>query len=333
VVATASSSAPPRARVRVRPTRAGAVAALLATALLLAAFNTGNNLLYLLSALLAGLLPCSVVLSGRSLRRVDASLLGPEEALVGEAVELAARLRADPPGAAGLSLARAEAGERAALPWLAPGSAATLPLLVEAERRGPLRIATWLECFHPWGLVVARKPGPEAELLVLPRLGPPATAPLRLGVAPEGRPSRVPGRGDDLLEIRDYRPGDDARAMDWKATARLERPMVRQSARDEDRRAAVVVDPSPPALEPAEAVEAVEAAISRAAGTVRELIHAGWSVRLVLPEEEVLGREREHLRALARLVVPPSGLPAGWWSGRVGEGEPVLLVRAAAAGS
>jgi uncharacterized protein (DUF58 family) len=39
--------------------------------------------------------------------------------------------------------------------------------------------------------------------------------------------SRLRGRGLIFEELRNYRPGDDIRAMDWRATARLRKPHVR----------------------------------------------------------------------------------------------------------
>src|SRR6516162_7813238 len=39
--------------------------------------------------------------------------------------------------------------------------------------------------------------------------------------------SRMRGRGLNFEEIRDYRAGDDVRSIDWKVTARLQKPHVR----------------------------------------------------------------------------------------------------------
>ena len=92
------------------------------------------------------------------------------------------------------------------------------------------------------------------------------------------------GRGAEFLQIREYLPGEDARYLDWKATARLERPMIREQARETERRATVVVDPARPAgRRREEGDEAVETAISRAAGALHGLASRGWSLRLVTP--------------------------------------------------
>jgi uncharacterized protein (DUF58 family) len=54
--------------------------------------------------------------------------------------------------------------------------------------------------------------------------------------------SRVRGRGLDFEEVRDYRPGDDVRSIDWKVTARTGRPHTRVFNEERDRPALLVVD-------------------------------------------------------------------------------------------
>jgi uncharacterized protein (DUF58 family) len=54
--------------------------------------------------------------------------------------------------------------------------------------------------------------------------------------------SRLRGRGLNFEEIRDYRPGDDVRTIDWKVTARLQAPHVRVFNEERDRQALLVVD-------------------------------------------------------------------------------------------
>jgi uncharacterized protein (DUF58 family) len=54
--------------------------------------------------------------------------------------------------------------------------------------------------------------------------------------------SRMRGRGLNFEEIRDYRPGDDVRAIDWKVTVRLQKPHVRVFNEERDRQGILVVD-------------------------------------------------------------------------------------------
>src|SRR4029078_12936226 len=54
--------------------------------------------------------------------------------------------------------------------------------------------------------------------------------------------SRVRGRRLTLEEIRDSRSGDDVRQIDWKVTARLQKPHVRVFNEERDRQGLIVVD-------------------------------------------------------------------------------------------
>ncbi|EHM01847.1 hypothetical protein HMPREF9946_01727 [Acetobacteraceae bacterium AT-5844] len=59
------------------------------------------------------------------------------------------------------------------------------------------------------------------------------------------RASRIRGRGLSFEELRAYRPGDDVRLMDWRATARTGRPQTRVFTEERDRPMLLVVDLSP----------------------------------------------------------------------------------------
>ena len=50
------------------------------------------------------------------------------------------------------------------------------------------------------------------------------------------------GAGQDLLSLRDYQPNDDFRAVDWKATARSNRLIVREYAAEDEKRITIFLD-------------------------------------------------------------------------------------------
>lgn len=54
--------------------------------------------------------------------------------------------------------------------------------------------------------------------------------------------SRLRGRGLTFEELREYRPGDDIRSIDWKATARLRKAHVRVYTEERERPVLLVVD-------------------------------------------------------------------------------------------
>ncbi len=61
--------------------------------------------------------------------------------------------------------------------------------------------------------------------------------------APGGaRLTRLRGRGIDFSEVRLYQPGDDARAIDWRVTARKTKPHTKIYREERERPTVVVVD-------------------------------------------------------------------------------------------
>lgn len=106
---------------------------------------------------------------------------------------------------------------------------------VAARSTGPLGLGAW---YHA--------PGDTASLRVLPDM--PAAhrmveAVRRSRFADTGRRMRGPlGLGTDFEAIRDYLPDDDIRQVNWRATARLGRPMSNQYRVEQDRDILCVVD-------------------------------------------------------------------------------------------
>ena len=106
---------------------------------------------------------------------------------------------------------------------------------VAARSTGPLGLGAW---YHSGG--------GEAELRVLPDM--PAAHRLvealrrsRFGEA--GRRVRGPlGLGTDFEAIREYSPDDDFRQVNWRATARLGRPMSNQYRVEQDRDVICLID-------------------------------------------------------------------------------------------
>ncbi len=75
------------------------------------------------------------------------------------------------------------------------------------------------------------------------------------------------GRGHELHSLRDYLPTDSARLVDWKVTARAGHLMVREFAREDERRVMLVLDPfvGPPPAAPGASVTTEQASSERAA--------------------------------------------------------------------
>ncbi|MEM7141532.1 MAG: DUF58 domain-containing protein [Actinomycetota bacterium] len=119
------------------------------------------------------------------------------------------------------------------------------------------------------------------------------------------------GRGLDFADLRDYEPTDDVRHIDWNATARFNRPHVRQFLEDRDHTAWFLVDRSASmAFGPdgrtkadvlAEFVSSMAMLLTRAGNRVGAVL---WNNRhdLTVPP----GRSRNQVLRLAdALLAPP----------------------------
>ncbi len=122
------------------------------------------------------------------------------------------------------------------------------------------------------------------------------------------------GAGHDLHSLRDYQPQDDMRHIDWKATARTSRLVVREFASEDERRVQLVFDTRlpPDAHTGDEAREAFarrfERGVTLAASLVAHFLEERAEVRLTLGAEAgMYGAGREHLYVCLRrlaLIAP-----------------------------
>ena len=69
-------------------------------------------------------------------------------------------------------------------------------------------------------------------------------ATVRHGVRAGTRLSKLRGRGIDFSEVRLYQPGDDIRTIDWRVTARKNKPHTKVFREERERPTLVVVDQS-----------------------------------------------------------------------------------------
>jgi uncharacterized protein (DUF58 family) len=89
------------------------------------------------------------------------------------------------------------------------------------------------------------------------------------------------GRGSDLYRIRDYEPGDSARHVDWKATAKSGELKVREYTREDDRSLCIIFDnPAPGALDGPQ----YERAINLAASIAWHFFQENTELRFAAPE-------------------------------------------------
>lgn len=292
-----------RRRVRARPTREGAWFLLLLLAVVLAALNTGNNLLYMVLGSLLAALVLNNVLAEWNLRGLRLERRLPDEAWAGRgapgaivvhnarrlgaAWSLGVQERGGEPGApiaTGRAL-RVGAGERVEVPtrWTFP-------------ERGEVRLEVLVvESTFPFGLMRRWRELPApAALLVFPRPEP-GLARRRMSGAGRARPQQArAGTGGEFRGLRPYVAGDPLRDLHWPTTARTGKPMVvvrNQEVSDE-----VVVD----VME--RDGPAWERSLSRAAGQVMHHAGAGHAVGLRMGGRVLAARTgdawRRHLLGL-----------------------------------
>ena len=91
--------------------------------------------------------------------------------------------------------------------------------------------------------------GPYVELgdllaLRIRRLPPRRRTPLRRGHLAGARTTKLRGRGVDFSEVRLYQPGDDVRSIEWRVTARKNKPHTKVFREERERPVLIVVDQS-----------------------------------------------------------------------------------------
>jgi uncharacterized protein (DUF58 family) len=251
--------------------------------LILAAVNTGNNLLFMiLGCCLAGIL-ISGVLSRAVLTKVELKFDLPERIFAEQPVLAEIELRNEKQLWPSFSLrvvgeskkGRAEILTR---PVFFPYIPRMTGVRQKVELRFPRRGAYHQDAFgirtrFPFGFFEkTRQVESQVDIVVYPRVEPTETFYEVLPLLSGEIASHFRGRGHELHSLRQYQSTDNARFVDWKVTARSGRLMVREFAREDERRVMLVLDPfiGPPRadlgpLAAAEHEERFERAVSMAA--------------------------------------------------------------------
>ena len=133
---------------------------------------------------------------------------------------------------------------------VAPARAQTVQVPLTPAVRGDrgLGVPVALEA-GPLGLVRRRVLGPSGQTLrVYPDtrrfLSRDALDPRRLVASLGIRPARRRGDGSEFDSLREYTPGDDPRRLDWAASARRGRPVVKQYRHERNHTVIIAVDAS-----------------------------------------------------------------------------------------
>ena len=276
---------PPR---RLRPTRAGWSFFLLLFGVGFAALNTGNNLMYLVLALMLAFLVLSGLLSEASLRgirvrrRLPREMFAERDARIALEIHNAQRLTAlavvveDRVSDAG---ARDRAAGRCFALRIAPGATETRSYRLRPMRRGRLAFRGFVVITRfPFGLfsksLVIEAP---ETVLVYPAVDPlpPPAPPGDAARHGDARAHEIAGASAVAAGLRSYTPGDPRRRIHWRASLRSASLLVRdlESERDAEVEVHLHTGGRP-------AADVFEGRVRRAASEIVCLLDAGRRVAL-----------------------------------------------------
>ncbi len=258
-------------------TTGGAIMLVLVAIVGFSAWNTANNLLFLVLSFMTAAMIVGFIAGGVCLNKLEVKMRFPETIFAGEEapilVNLSNKKRLFPSYSVvaevrGTERAESIAAEdiRSLLPGFiarrlvkAPIIRRTLDYFVHVprnsereskslhvfERRGRFLIKNFeLSTKFPFGFFRHRRrlPAKETELLVFPALVPLDNQVDALQIESGAVPSNRRGSGQDLLALRDYQPNDDLRRIDWKATARTRHLTVREFLAEDDTKVTIILD-------------------------------------------------------------------------------------------
>jgi uncharacterized protein (DUF58 family) len=275
-------------RVRFRLTKQGAVLLLLTTGFTLGALNTGTNLLYFVTALSLNLFLLNALVAWSGLRGLVVGRRAPARVVQGESFEVHLEVRhAKARGRAFPFEVRERPPKklvatrpRVLVVGLGAGEQACVGYVTACRRRG---WHAWrgveLASLAPFGLLEFRmRVSLPWRVLVLP---PVHTVNGRIlqqqPVSAESAARRLVFTAelrDQFRSLREHRPGDDVRAIHWRATARRGAPVVKEFERTAPDSTLVLLDLV--ACDP----EVQDAAVAAAASLHAALARGGERVAL-----------------------------------------------------
>jgi len=273
-----------------------------------AAINTGNNLFYLILALMLSLIVISGLLSEQCLRRLEFQRYLPDLIMANEPATATLSItnhNAHLPSFSLrlLDLVEDQEVDRGLFVSHLPARRSLLlsyPLM--ATKRGRIKLqAVRAETLFPFGLFLKRaRYEAEADILVGPPIKPLS---LRfvddLVTAGQAQPLPRRGPGTQLYNLRLYRPGDDSRTIHWMTTARTSQLIVRETEIEDQRRVTVTLS----IVAPDQSDDLFERTVTFAASLLWNLSERGYPLRLIAgAEDSDFGSGSDHLLAIMRIL-------------------------------
>lgn len=213
------------------------------------AFVSGNNLLFLLLAALLSTLLISGFVSRLGLAGLELRIETPDHVVAKRPTlaKVAVRNKKFMTPSFSLTLTGAKGSglqEEIYIAVVPARSAVSERMYLNFERRGIYKNKTfWFATRFPFGFTYRRAHVRlEEELLVYPSIDEqPGFEMLLANIAGELE-SNQRGRGSDFYHIRPYVPSENARHVDWRATAHTGELQIREYARDQDEIVTIFLD-------------------------------------------------------------------------------------------
>ncbi len=256
----------------------------------IAAINTGNNLLYMLLAMMLSLVVISGILSEACLNRLRFKRFLPEAIYAGMPANIRLVIYNDKTFIPSFSLHVKDSLEGFSNAAMRDKYFFKLPPLTFQERayailfshRGvfPLRGVSFSTRF-PFGVFLKSREEGEANLthlVVFPRTFR-VSSPEKESANRRGEPMVLrKGQGSSLHQFRSYLPGDDARFIHWKISARKNKILVRENEDEEDKEISIRISNTLGGLASKEVSDRFEKGIELAASFSRHYIERGYQV-------------------------------------------------------
>jgi uncharacterized protein (DUF58 family) len=286
-----------------------------------AAVNTGNNLLYLVLAMLLSLIIASGFLSEWGVKGLAIKRTFPPFIFAQTPCRILVRVTNHKRYLPSFSLELEEEidGEKkgglAYLFRVGPHRTQTQAYRLSFPRRGIHRIPEpHILTRFPFGFFIKGARTKETrEVLAYPQLLPWRQLPWEQAPGDESAGSRPhKGRGEEIFAVREYLPGDASRDIHWRSTAKRSQTIVKEYERPGAKKVHIVLDTSVPEKPTAQDLELFERRVSQAASLAYHLsMKQDYLVGLSLGAEVIpaqTGDAHLHrmLRALA-VVTPRHG--------------------------